>query len=221
MKFAILPEILTSLQKDVLIGSLLGDAYMQIKKGSINPRVEIGRSIKDLHYLEWQFKIFRNLCSDKEIEIRYLKHPELVKYNKNHDPLKKYGQCRFRTRNVPVFNSYYNKWYVDRFKIVPRDLELNAQNIAIWFCDDGSLYKPKGSLSISFSTDGFHENDVDFLCNLLSVRYNGNFYKIKRKSYSDKNNFEIRVCAKASLKLIEDVHDFIPTSMERKLKHLK
>jgi hypothetical protein len=217
MKFPILPPSLTELQKEVLIGSLLGDTYMQIKKGSINPRIEIGRAIKDLDYLTWQYNLFKDFCSDKGIEIRYLAHPELCKYNNNHDPYKKYGQCRFRTRNVPAFKEIYDSFYSNKVKIVPKNLSLTDQIVAIWFCDDGCLNKN----NLSISTDGFYKEDVDFLIDLLRSKYDGNFYKIKRESFSEKENFEIRTSYTNGIKMIEKIKPFIPISMNRKLKNLK
>jgi hypothetical protein len=53
------------------------------------------------------------------------------------------------------------KWYPDGIKIVPPDLELNPQRIAIWFFDDGSNNVKQRCAVIC--TNAFTIDEVEFL----------------------------------------------------------
>jgi hypothetical protein len=160
------PQNLTTLQHEVLTGSLLGDAYLGIKQDSINPSLRIQRQLIDLPYLQWQFEIFRNCCREKAIRI-----------GKNFD--KRYNKwrefCNLESRYIPAFEPYHTEWYGSGKKRIPKDIELTKLIIAVWVCDDANIYIQKSKiqrLGIRFHTQGFLKEDVEILQKLLNDRYN-------------------------------------------------
>lgn len=63
---------------------------------------------------------------------------------------------RLKSRSTIQLADIYNKWYVNRKKIVPSDIELSAPVIRNWIMDDGSVSKEKGHLRLctcSFTID--------------------------------------------------------------------
>jgi len=188
---------LTQIQKEVLIGSLLGDGHLSLD--SKYPRLKIDRQALDKPYLDWEYNIFKNLClsSVKEFD-RYDK-----RYNKY------YGQVSFRTRAVPAFLDFYNKWYPNNKRTVPFDLELSPLILAVWFADDGSIRnESRNNLSIKFSTDSFGEEKTNFLAKKLESRYNSIFHVYKK--YKDKDQYFIKAStANSTRPLIKDIEPYI------------
>lgn len=143
----LLPQSLTSIQNSILIGGLLGDFSMR-KRGNQNTSLSVSRSYVDKEYvdkeyLEWEFDLFKDFCSGKPKEclIKRKCHKDnldkwFTKLQYNNDShikiidlgngflQKEFKQIRFETRNVPIFNDIYYKWYPepDKIKIAPNDL---------------------------------------------------------------------------------------------------
>jgi hypothetical protein len=155
----VLPHILSSIQEEVFIGGMLGDSGMEFSKASKYPRMKIDRQFRDKKYLEWQFSIFKNLCTETAFK-------EIERYDARYDKINK--QVSFRTRAIPAFKSYYEKWYPNKKKIVPLDLTLTPLICAVWFADDGCvMHTGKKSLTLKIATDGFGYKGAKFLSDQL------------------------------------------------------
>src|SRR5208283_1932567 len=147
-KYKPLPGFLTSEQEQVLIGGLLGDFYLYPKDRHYNAGISSTRAATDKPYMEYEYAIFKEFCSDIINETSYFDR----RTNKT------YERVFFRTRVSEVFTAYKDKWYPNGEKIVPRDLKLTPLICAIWFCDDGSIYhygKGVSNRRISIYTDNF------------------------------------------------------------------
>jgi hypothetical protein len=191
----ILPNNLTNIQHEVLTGGLLGDLYMSLD--GKYPRIGIKRQYLDYNYLNWEYEIFKDLCKSqiKSFDV----------YDKRYDTIKKY--CSFRTRAVPAFLDYYNKWYPNGKKIVPNNLEFTPMILAIWFADDGSVRnRGKRELEINFATNSFGENYTQFLAEKLEKRYNLKFPIYKKK---DKDQFLIRAGSESSQRFLKEITPYI------------
>ena len=198
------PQTLTDEQHNVLIGSLLGDGCLGIRKNCVSPRLTIRRQFSDLPYIQYEFEIFRNCCRDKAITIGEV-------YDKRYDAIYKY--CNLETRYIPAFKAYHSLWYPDNKKIIPPNLELNSQIIAIWVCDDAYIRtKNQKRLEIHIHTQGFSKNEVIFLIDLLNDRYNSRFRleKVKNDKYIiSGSDYSTRL-------LLKDIDPVFPKSMIRK-----
>src|ERR1700690_1587449 len=157
------PNILSQEQESILIGTLLGDGHLALQKGAITASLRINRSIKDIKYLEYQFNIFKDFC---------MPYSSIKEYKRN-------VEVTLQTRACKVFNSFYDKWYVDKVKIIPKDLKLDPLLLAIWFCDDGSLTKTKNSRKLILLTEGFSLKENEFLVSLIKNTFDINFYVYK------------------------------------------
>ena len=148
----LLPHTLTDLQHQVLVGTLLGDAHLSLE--GKYPRMKIDRQRRDKPYLEWQYNIFKDLCKSGIKEI--------TRYDKRYDTFNE--QVYFRTRAIPAFLDYHNKWYIDKIKSVPQELEFTTIVLATWFADDGCVSNEQNqNLRLKLSTDGFGYDETKFL----------------------------------------------------------
>jgi hypothetical protein len=199
-----IPEILSEEQQQILNGLMLGDGSIVFphKKRSGHPRLSITRQIQDKDYLFWQYEIFKNFYGTPP------------KYNKfYHNKVDKYYEnFACRTKTGQVFTDYYNKWYLNKKKIVPQDLELTPLTILIWFLDDGCVVKSsENGLTIKFSTDGFTKSDTNHLAVLLE-----SFIHEKINVYKNGSGFILKAATLAAIKIIKIIDPIFPNCMERK-----
>lgn len=195
----ILPSILTPIQEQVLIGSMLGDGHLSLDQGSRYPRLKIDRQEKDLPYLKWQFDIFEDLCKSgiKEIE----------RYDHRYD--KSYKQVSFRTRSVPAFSDYYHQWYFNKLKKVPQDIQFTPIILATWFSDDGSIINHGNNiLTLKIATDGFGYHGTKILSQKLEQYFRGYNFAIYQKK-KGKDLWYIKTSTKAAQVFVKSINPII------------
>jgi len=161
--------MLSDIQKEILNGTMLGDASIggpthTTKKA----RMKIERCCADKAYLEAVYEYFKDLCnSGINCKDRFDK-----RYQKT------YCSTKFRTRCNQDLYIEYLRWYPGNgSKIVPRDLVLTPLSLAIWFADDGHICAKDGKKScrMKFSTESFTLDDVKFLIQQLKNVTNQDF----------------------------------------------
>jgi hypothetical protein len=201
-----MPNTLTELQKEILTGTLLGDACLYLPNKNGNPYLSIKRSLKDRVYLDWQATFFDSFLKRKVHETTYLcsklVNDVSIKY--------KYTAVEMVSRCAPAFLPFYNKWYPNGKKLVPKDLILTPLILTEWFCDDGcvSIRKNNSSLKLELSAMGFCDDDLDFLKDLLEKRYDDKFCISKNR---------VLYCSDApARKYFQEIDSYIPLGMERK-----
>jgi hypothetical protein len=158
---------LTDKQLDIIIGSLIGDGCIT------NCRRPDGR--KRNGHFEIKQKASRSEYLDG-LRSSLSPFSKEVKYGQGKKPIKKDGKvihsdcefltyCRLRTCASEEFTKIHSQWYINdgkRFsKIVPANLKLNWDRIAIWLCDDGGVRHNKKE--ITFATNGFDKNSRQIL----------------------------------------------------------
>ncbi len=184
---------LTQKQKEVIIGSLLGDAYIRRIQGRKDAFLEINHSIKAKEYVDWKYKILEDICRSKPKERKNGKWK--IAY-------------RFFTRQHPELTELLTKFYQNRKKVIPRDLELTPLSLAVWFMDDGSRTK-KGDVYLN--SHQFSMKDQRYLLHLL--RKMGLRARLNR----DKGKYRIRFYKESIPKLFEIIKPYIIPSMKYKL----
>jgi len=135
-------------QKDVLVGTLLGDGGLYLEGWAKNYRLQIEQGDKQRDYLFWKFDIFRNCCSSE---------PSYQSRNKS---------WRIRTLSHNEFNHYAHEFYREGVKVVPQNIihYLNPLVIAIWFMDDGALGPRGEGYTINTQSFSYKENEYLRLC---------------------------------------------------------
>ncbi len=125
----------------------MGDGSLRRRKNTL---LEINHSYKQKEYVFWLYEKLESYVSTP---------PKLRKSGKNR------FSYRFTTRSIPELNVFYEDYYSSKaYKTVPRNLQLNALTLAVWFMDDGS----KDRDSVYFNTQQFDLDDQNFLLKKLS-----------------------------------------------------
>lgn len=112
-------------QRDVIIGTILGDGYLDILSGGKLVRLGIIHSLRQQHYVRWKFQQLRQL-------VRMPPRREVIE-DRRYDKL--YVRFRFYTLNHPVFAEYRRTFYKGNQKIVPRfidELLRSPLSLAVW-----------------------------------------------------------------------------------------
>lgn len=140
--------ILTSTQKEVLNGALLGDGSLFLHKNGINAQFCYGS--KSQQHVEYVEHFFNDYISGEGIKY-YTYFDNRTK--------KEYSRYSFRTYTNIYFTEQYNKWYVNKKKIIPQDLILTPLTCLIWYIGDGGICHNGRTEYIKLSTQCFSKED--------------------------------------------------------------
>lgn len=124
---------LTKEQKAILIGTLLGDAYLQ-KTGKKNARLRFEHGVNQKDYLLWKVSKFSGLFQGKPKYIER-KHPLTDKI---------YKYWRHQSNSTPELGKWRMIFYDDGRKRIPENLPELSKDIltwAVWYMDDGYYYR--------------------------------------------------------------------------------
>lgn len=183
------------MNKNFIIGSLLGDGFLEKGTRNKNARFKIRQSYNHLSYLEYCFNCLGNMSSGS-IKISEQRKPSKDKQGKISHSLELWNgeMCKsglVYSKSCEEFTELWNVWYSTSGKTIPRTLVLNPEIIAHWYIQDGQNNVSKSSKGVVFSTHSFSKNDCDFLCdqlnnmNLESKIYDGPIIRIMAGSYFD------------------------------------
>lgn len=134
---------LSSLQKEVLIGTILGDGSFKLSRSGKSARLQICHSFSSKDYVSWKWKIFDDwvFCD-----------PKYYKVN---------NSLIFRTVSHESIFEYMKMFYKGKLKIVPKnitDILKSNLSLAVWFMDDGNGYINKRPFRISTYAFGLRGN---------------------------------------------------------------
>ena len=152
---------LTSLQKEVMFGCLLGDGYLGLQKNDKNSNFVFSHSIKQREYVDYKFSFFNNFPGRT---YEYTRKP--------HEKTgKEYGTYIGSLRTNPSFNFFHEIFYGSGKKKIPieyLDEYYTPLAMAIHFCDDGSRTKE----SYNIATCSFTKEDLYEFKKFLFNKYN-------------------------------------------------
>lgn len=171
---------LTSVQHAVLVGSLLGDGTLRRQGTRTNALLEVNHAEHFREYVDWKWRHFQEYVSTQP-KAR-LGNGARVAY-------------RFTTRSLPIFTNYYNWFYENRKKIIPRDITIDPVALAVWFMDDGS----RSRSACYLNTQQFSLEDQEFLRDLLDGTFG-----IQSALNRDKKYMRLRITT-ASTKTLVDI----------------
>ena len=145
---------LSSRQKSLIIGSLLGDGTMRIGKGAVNANFKVEHGLQQKDYVYWKYQILKPFVFTKP-KISYRTNENGERYAKS---------WWFRTIRHPMFTQIYREFYEGEGyrngrKIIPPKIEkeLNPFVLAVWIMDDGSYSRNKIDISTyCFSLEEIH-----------------------------------------------------------------
>ncbi len=106
----------------VIVGSLLGDAYLYP-----NGTLQIEQSLDQLSYVEWKYEKLASIVGKAPVTVE--------RYDRRTDRV--YRSARFYTK--ALLKPFRDVFYRDRVKIVPTQVGdlLDPMALSVWFMDDG------------------------------------------------------------------------------------
>lgn len=175
---------LNFIQKEILIGTLLGDATIA-KHNRSNLNVKFEQKLTNGAYINHLYEVFEP----------YVGTPPKIRNIKG-GGAKDRQSIWFRTYRDIAFKFYYDLFYINhlkteqRKKTVPKCIHkfLTKRALAYWFMDDGSyiynVSKNKKQKNFYFNTQCFCYDDINILKKALKFNFNldTNIYK-DRKYY--------------------------------------
>lgn len=185
----------------LILGSILGDGYLDKIINNGNSRMTFGHSESQLEYLKYKMSIFNkydlfnnSFYKNKSISERY-KNGYCISYHT-------------KTKKDPLFNTYRNEFYPFGKKILTNKIyELNNFRLAIWFMDDGS----NTTSSYQLNSNGFSRNECNILRDMLFKNFN-----IETSLWKTHNIIYIKSKSAELFKNL--ISEFIIDSMTYKLK---
>lgn len=129
-------------QKAVIVGSILGDAYLEANWSKTNYRMGIRHSVDQKEYVQWLYEILRPLV---------LTPPQYYERTRS---------TWFRTISHSELSEWQKIFYREGKKVIPETIAQYLSNpvtVAVWFMDDGNIARNSGD-----KTWGYHLNTQSF-----------------------------------------------------------
>ncbi len=120
-------------QKSVLIGTILGDGYLQ-KTGKENARLRLEHGFRQKEYLFWKVAELGNLFQGKP---KYLERVHPISR-------KVYKYFRHQSQSTPYLGKLRKIFYQDNQKRIPENIDkflYSPLALAVWYMDDGYYYQ--------------------------------------------------------------------------------
>jgi hypothetical protein len=174
-------EILSALQRDLVLGTLLGDGSMRCKR---NPLLEINHCAAQAFYVDWKFRILSD----------FVRTPPKERTTNGAR-----RACRFTTRSTPALLPIYRQFYCDGKKRIP-NLPLSALALAVWFMDDGH----RSYNAAYLNTQQFSDEDNARLARMLRDQF-----EILARPNRDKQYTRLRIAVSSMGTLREIVLPYL------------
>ena len=181
---------LTGLQRDLVIGSMLGDGYLMPTTAGWCLRVSHGQHQR--RYVDWKFGIMSDFVRTVPRECG--------------------RSYYFRTITHPEFTGLREAFYASSAtKVVPialMDQELTPLGLAVWYMDDGAIDRKQ----MRINTQCFSEEE-----NLLLVAFLQAKFGITVRLNKDKDRFRLRIRGESVQRFVSLVRPHVIPDMRYKL----
>ena len=195
---------LTLLQKDFLIGSLLGDGSLLKGRNHLIPSFSIHHCEKQKDYLLWKREIMKSIISPNS-KVRERLHPN--------------GKRSFSFATVCNYEleNFYNLFYYDKSKKYITEeilMKLTPFSLAIWYMDDGSTQKCNSARIIT----GSSIEEVNNIINILFKKFGLKFRNTLCESLKwKKRTRHLTLSVQDSKKLFEIIKQYVHPCMMYKI----
>lgn len=161
---------LTSRQREILIGLLLGDGCLETQNHGVTYRLKIEHGAMQKDYVDWLYESYKD----------WVLTPPQIKQKKAGETTTE--NVWFNTVSHIALRYYGKQFYPEGKKVVPRFIGrlLKPLTLAVWFMDDGSL-KSKDHRALILNTQGFTIKELEILQKGLKERYSIEAQQRKQK----------------------------------------
>lgn len=163
------PRPLSSRQKTIIMGNILGDGHLQLSENGQSARLRFTHSENQADYVRWQYQQLGWLCEG-------VAEPRIIIERKDG---REFELRRAYTKYAQELKPFHDLTYVTstkpgrRFdKIVPANLSeflTDPEMLMVWYLDDGTLRRD--SSSIRLATQGFTLAEHQILENCLRENF--------------------------------------------------
>ncbi len=204
---------LTNLQRQMLLGSLLGDACVWRAKPTFNSYIKIDHSARQKEYVWWKYEMLKNIVSAPPRECNTSGNS----FEGN------FRACRFATRSLPCITELHE--LVGKKKEITQKWldEINHPiALATWLMDDGCC-SPNGPYGyrIKFCTGNRNAEELELLQSWLA-EWIGIDAVIIYIPNGFPNKTELKIHRNAAVRSLEElVRPYLIPSMQYKLPPLE
>ena len=192
---------LTKEQKNILVGTILGNAYVQ-KTGEKNSRLRLEHGYKQKNYLFWKVKKLNPFFQGKP---KYLerKHPATKRI---------YRYWRHQSQSTPILGKFRRLFYAGGIKTIPDDIGkyITPLSLAVWYMDDG-YYFARDKTAYLYLGNATHQEAMNVSESLK------NKLKLESKVLKKKKGFALYFSRIETMRLKEIVKNFILKEFNYKL----
>ncbi len=143
--------------KDLIDGLIFGDASIPLRRNGTSPR-NLTQGCKHEEYLSFiKTKFLEKGITSSPVRIRWV-HDRRCK-NKG------YYEAFFQSHRYKTFESFRFRWYKNRKKIIPKDINLSPILLLHLYLCDGNFYR-----EIRLCLNGFLKDDVLFFRQILNEK---------------------------------------------------
>jgi recombination protein RecA len=160
--------VLTQVQKDLMLGTLLGDGNCQTQSAGNTWRYRVVHKLAHKAYLDYKYEILKDFCQTP---------PKLSVVSDPRTNLE-YSRYTFQTITADEFRYYGQLFYSKQSdnswkKKIPSNLStlLTPQALAYWYMDDGALKWRGKSNAVRICTDSFSTEEIEFLKSVLETKF--------------------------------------------------
>lgn len=195
---------LTEIQREVLVGTLLGDAHLHSHNGR-DYALMIQHGLSQAAYADWKYHYFQE----------WVRTPPKIKDQMVRGKL--YQKVWFNTLSHSAFRFYAQQFYRDGKKVVPKLIRkwLTPLGLAAWFMDDGSV-KSNHHRALILNTQCYSGSDLKRLQQVLLKKF-GVTTKLRRQ----REGQQIYLLAETVAKLVDVIRPFIIPEMMYKIKNVR
>lgn len=201
----------TEIQKQALIGTLLGDACITRKNRNCNFSLVFVHGKIQEDYLKYKKDCFLNLFKSFRRDLSNIIKYQKTSYGGNVGrlcsdtcvALEEFSTIKKPNLNIELINKY-----------------ISPISLAFWLMDDGQLQSNKGKTKktkvLKFNTQGFKKEDQIKLIGVLKNKFGIEFQLVEENRFN-KKYFSLKLDNKNSLKFIELVKDYIHPTLYYKI----
>ena len=192
--------MLTREEKNILVGSLLGDGCLRIMQKCKVPAFSVSHSEVQKDYVFWKY----------EIKKQRVKNPPWREERIYHkDKSRKTFSWRFQTLSNEVFSDLYQTFYENGKKIIPENIEFLLKDspliLAVWLMDDGN----KNHQAVFLNTQSFSLSEQQKLCQVLHKIYGFDANINKHSKSNGVELYRIRINTESTRKLKTVVKNYL------------
>lgn len=153
---------MNDVQREVLVGLLLGDGHIEQPYVTSRARLKVEQREEMKTYVQWLYAIFQN----------WVRGTITPRTHSLKTTGKSYEYFGFTTFGHEEFMLYRQLFYPNGKKVIPDTLEdlLTPLGLSVWFMDDGSAksHQSKGRI---LNTHSFTLKEVELLCAILQTKF--------------------------------------------------